>query len=338
MTRFAVVIIPIFFLLMSLSGCASLIKKTQSYNRDRVIKYSANSTNAQTLLVSEAKTTFQNQLCGSELLLSKAYNSILNRPYPKRRHRYSQRRYDNRHDQYSTFTVGLQGNSYSTLHDHMNLNLAFPYTSDGNNEVYNHSISLNGLARKNAFSINCLGLEIGHNGRFYGRFDFSITGNNGHGPPIDLKMGFGYNLNVTSNRTLVLRPELGLDYFNRQLKIGYIQLASGSVTINGVNFPGGFIEQYNNRSVVMTFCENVFLFSPSLGLWLWPESEYVIRFNAGYNFMLSQHNSVFFDGAGNRSRQNLNSSDIKLSNTNGQNNNLFGYQGIFAGLSVGFRF
>ena len=226
-------------------------------------------------------------------------------------------------------------NQNSSLHANMQAQLAFPYYAGAASSPsqYNQTIHMNNAKHGYGLNIGAFGLEVGGYKRMYVRSDLGFSAANGYGTPYSLRTCWGYNIKVSPNDFVIFRPELAFTYLNRTNQFQDISFGSWST----ITVYGQTISQYKSDNLTVSLRENVFNFSPSMGIWLLPyQSRFVLRMNVGYNYTLSQHYSVLLSG-GNQIREQLNNMDIKFYNTNGQTTNFFKYSGLFANVSVGIR-
>jgi tetratricopeptide (TPR) repeat protein len=226
--------------------------------------------------------------------------------------------------------------SYSSLNSHMQGTLIYPVAIDGTPKVYEDKFSLNTTRTSSAFSLGVLSIEGGGFKRFYGRMESGFSLNNGKGSPWNLRGAFGYNIKMTKKDFIIIRPELGCTYQNRQIVLDAIKF-NGASTVNVMGH--NFHHDGTADEVDISFRENVFNFSPALGIWLFPyKTKFVLRLSGGYNWCFSQNYSIYAKSYKDHLRERLENTNITISNTNGQNSNFFRYQGLFVSVSVGGRF
>jgi tetratricopeptide (TPR) repeat protein len=247
------------------------------------------------------------------------------------------------YNEHSLYFTATSDNSYATttaLHSNMGGELIFPYTINTNNAIFDKTFSLNTLNHSHSFSLGIVSLEVGGFKRFYGRLETSVVINDGKGTPGNIRSVLGYNIKFTKNDFAILRPEVGFSYLNRINTIGTIDF-NGATQINimGQDFPYYTTKNSTTDRVNVSFRENVFCFSPAIGIWLLPySSKFVMRFSAGYNWTLSQNYSIYFKSNKEQLREQLDLLNLKFSNTGGNNSNFFNYQGPFVNVGLGVRF
>lgn len=255
---------------------------------------------------------------------------------------HKQHSFQKEHRVYSTLssdnTITFASNA--ALNANMQAQLIVPYTMNKNPAVLDKTFFLNYSKHTPTFSLGVFSLEVGKLERMYGRAELGLVLNNGKGLAWNMRAVVGYNVQVSNKNFIILRPEIGLTYLNRQTFIENIDLASNSrATIMGHNF------SYRARSfpysdhIAVTLRENVFSLSPSLGIWLLPYcSNVVMRLGIGYNYVFSQKYSIFFSSNRSHLREHTDNVDLRFSNTNGKTSNFFSYDGLFISLSIGYRF
>jgi tetratricopeptide (TPR) repeat protein len=241
----------------------------------------------------------------------------------------------NEHSVYVTFTSDNTLSSYSDLNSHMRGELVLPATSGGIPVLNDDHFLLNTAHRSSAISKGLVSLEVGGFKRFYVRLETGATFNNGIGSPGSLRATLGFNIKLTKNDFIIIRPELGCTYQNRRIHLADIPFGGYSlINIKGHNFH----RDSHSDAVTISFRENVLNFSPALGVWLFPySSKVVLRLSGGYNWCVFQNYSIFASCYKNHLRENLNDVNITFSNTNGQKSNFFHYQGLFAAIGIGVR-
>jgi len=245
------------------------------------------------------------------------------------------------HSLYVTLTLDNSLVPYTAINGDMKATLSFPYTIQQQSgpvqaNTYNHSMNMNHGKNTAGINIGMLGFEVGAYKRIYGRAEAGFIILDGNGRPMSIRTVIGYNVKFSSKDKFIFRPEIGFTYINRQMQFHTINYINGSstVTIQGQNFTPS--TRYTTLNISLR--ENVFNFSPSIGIWFRPyQSRLVLRANIGYTCTISQQYSVYFQ-AGNKSyRENPDQTTISFTNTNGQSTNFFKYSGLFAGISVGIR-
>jgi hypothetical protein len=245
------------------------------------------------------------------------------------------------HSQYCTLTSESLWTSYSSLQAGMKAELNLPYTVGSKAAHLETSFSLNDKKYLHAISIGFVGLEVGAYKRLYGRTEMAFNILNGHGTPFSWRTALGYNIKLSSKDNLIIRPEIGYTYLNRQILVDNISFeGTEHIIIVGHDFK--YIEGNKGKTdeVQVDFCENTSLFSPSLGFWFKPySSRLVLRLNAGYNFSFYQKSTMLFvHNNGGHLREDLNQLNITYTNTGENNKNFFRYQGFFAGVGIGILF
>ncbi len=217
------------------------------------------------------------------------------------------------HSIYGTFTSDNLFTSYSCLNPNMQVGIAIPYSIIGDPKIlhYKTTFSLNPHKSKHSsFVLGTLSLEVGKFKRLYGRVETGAITNTGKGDPAGLRIAMGYNIKLSSNDFLVIRPELGCTYINRRiLSEDNIILNSSAppVLLDGTKFSFHKSDNTDKEDYIdFTLRENILNFSPAVGVWLWPySSKFVFRMSAGYNWCFSQKYSLYFESDKNISEHKL---------------------------------
>jgi tetratricopeptide (TPR) repeat protein len=243
-----------------------------------------------------------------------------------------------KHSVYCAVTSDNTLSSYSTINSHMQGEVIFPATISTGPTVFDYHFLLNTNYSSNAISLGVLSVELGGFKRWYGRLESGAILNNGRGAPGSLKAALGFNIKTTEKDIIIIRPELGCTYQNRQITINRIQF-NGAPQIFIMQKKFTYSSKNGTDEVSVSFRENVFNFSPAIGIWLWPySSRFALRLNAGYNWCISQKYSLYFSSNKDHLREHLGNPNLTFSNTNGHNNNFFRYQGLFVSIGLGVRF
>jgi Tfp pilus assembly protein PilF len=285
---------------------------------------------------SESKTDFE----ASEIEARKTHEKKIygsNRMHPVELH-YKSRNF------YVSLTSDNSFTTTSSINSNMQLEFIIPYTNTyfGNPIpfVYDKTISLNSKKQSHSFSIGTFSLELGGLRNMYGRIETSLMLNNGGTPGI-LKPVLGYNVKLTKNDKILLRPEIGLSYISRASYVGSIHIGQHS----SINLLGKDFAYYSNNgdtpqdAIRIYFHENVANLSPALGAWLLPySSKLVMRISLGYNLTVSQNYYLEFNSNNTTMSKDFNEIGIKYINTNGHTSKFFNYNGLFMNLGLGVRF
>ena len=248
-----------------------------------------------------------------------------------------------KHNIYLTLTSENTIQPFVARNNNMQVNLSVPYYLNGSSQAlsYNSSKTMIHTKTNSGLSI-AVAAELGVHKGIYGKYEAGFIVGEGNNEPFNMRAAIGYNLAVIKNNYFILRPEMGCTYLNRQIFFNDDINYSSSVNVLGNTFKNNSTS--NQANVRVAFCENVFMFSPSMGVWLFPyASKFVLRVHCGYNIMFSQKYSVLFQNNADTNsitkseRESLNKVDISFTNTNGYTSHFFNYSGVFGGVSFGFR-
>ncbi|HSY61676.1 MAG TPA: hypothetical protein VK796_07355, partial [Cytophaga sp.] len=246
----------------------------------------------------------------------------------------------NRHNCYLTLTANNAFAFNSAISSNMQGELIIPYTRDNAPATFDKTFSLNHSEHNTSISLGLLSFEFGSFKRMYGKMELGLVLNNGNGPPSSMRWALGYNIKFTKKDVMILRPEIGFTYFNRTINIDKIDFNGATqIAVMGEQFKYYTDKDEHTDKVKISFRENVFSISPSIGLWLWPySSKFVMRVGLGYNYVLSQKYNIDFRSNRGSLKESINNLNMQFSNTNGSSTNFFSYNGLFVNVGIGIRF
>jgi tetratricopeptide (TPR) repeat protein len=255
-------------------------------------------------------------------------------------HTHQEELHRDKHNFYCTLTSDNTLAFNPAIGSNMQTELILPYTANNAPVVFDKTISLNNSKHSTSFSLGLFSLELGGFKRMYVRTETAITLNNGTGTPWNFRTVLGYNIKFTKKDVAIFRPEMGFTYFGRAIQMGDINFNGATqMNIMGTTFNYYTDKNEHHDQVKTTFHENVLSLSPALGLWLWPySSKFVMRVGIGYNYVLSQNYSVYFQSNKEHLREQLGNLNTQYSNTNGKTTNFFSYNGFFINVGIGIRF
>ena len=236
----------------------------------------------------------------------------------------------NRHSIYMAIASDYTLNSFSALNSNMTGILYVPYTANSSSGTKQLPFTIN---TKQRHSYSALGgsFEIGKFKRTYAKIEINGTIND-KPSYTGLRLAIGRNIKPGIQDVFILRPELGISYLNRSMNVGQLT-PDGASQISIMN------TTFKSDTVTISFRENAFNFSPSLGIWIFPYlSRVTLRVSVGYNLNLSNRYSFYYYGDETHLRVRSEKANASFSNTNGQNNNFFNYQGFFSSVGLGIRF
>jgi len=247
----------------------------------------------------------------------------------------------NSHSIYVLLTSDNYIQPYRAVHSDMQAHLVMPYTiqQSGGPAVYNvykGSATMNHTKNPVGITLGTMSLEVGGYKRLYMRLETGITVMNGNSIPFSMRTAIGYNIKLRDNDRFILRPEIGCTYINQRSHFQSIDFvtSSGIVVIDGQKYTPSIRVQ----DLQISLRENVFNFSPALGLWFRPyKSRLVFRASIGYTYSFYQNYSLYLRGGNTSKRESLDHLNMSYSNTNGQTANFFKYSGLYAGIGIGVR-
>jgi hypothetical protein len=250
-------------------------------------------------------------------------------------------------DIYHTITIGagttplqVKGFSPSVSYQYQQIDVNTNQQTMG---TYRHSVAINSVS---GFSSTIHGgLEIGRKDWFFG--EFNVGALQGQGSNYFLTLGGGYNFTIPDQNIITFRPSVsyyysesdirfsdGIDNYYKDIVafdqkfsyVAYHNTKSGSHT--------EYIKTLNTK--IKNYGEGMKL---KIGFWFFPESDFVLRLNAGYNLPVYQNMKVeIYSNAGS---DKIDLDDPRLnynSHTSTPSNKAFQYGGFFGNAEVGIKF